>query len=245
MCGLFLSKFDRDALEFLGFEAFTEAFNAMGYGLKARPASIKNYRDELDPHFPNERKGWHRRPLRDHCRRVLVRYGGTDIAEMGKIIKGFLIPAREVESMPEVEKVMSIHDANAGSPFAKRLITGRAAEEYFAANCSKMEEFQGLSPINTTAWGCGFDFKVGNADGTSYRAVEVKGMRTRCGQIQMTDLEHDMANALLDAYYLVVVRNFIETPFHTVIQNPLNSRLALARQERQEVRVSWNVNIGE
>ena len=59
LCGLFLSKFDQKALKYLGFEGFTEAFNTLGYSLQAKPASIKNYRDELDPSFPNGRMGWH------------------------------------------------------------------------------------------------------------------------------------------------------------------------------------------
>jgi len=62
ICGLFLSKFDKSAIKKLGFESFTEAFNTLGYSLGARPASIKNYRDELDPYFPNDRRGWHKRP---------------------------------------------------------------------------------------------------------------------------------------------------------------------------------------
>ena len=74
LCGLFLSKFDKDGLGYLGFSGFTEAFNALGLGIGAKPASIKNYRDEFDPQFPNRRRGWHSRPLREHCRRILEEY---------------------------------------------------------------------------------------------------------------------------------------------------------------------------
>ncbi len=71
VAGLFLSKFDQGGLQTLGFSGFIEAFNAFGFGLGGRPASIKNYRDEFDPIFPNPRKGWHTRPLREHCREIL------------------------------------------------------------------------------------------------------------------------------------------------------------------------------
>ena len=54
----------------LGFESFTEAFNVIGYAMGSQPASIKNYRDEFDPLFPNRRQGWHKRPIRDYCRKV-------------------------------------------------------------------------------------------------------------------------------------------------------------------------------
>jgi hypothetical protein len=55
LAGLYLSKYDSLGLKKLGFESYQEAFNVIGYGLGSRPASIKNYRDEFDPLFPNKR----------------------------------------------------------------------------------------------------------------------------------------------------------------------------------------------
>ena len=245
MCGLFLSKFDQTGLQYLGFENFTEAFNALGYSLRARPASIKNYRDELDPHFPNARKGWHKRPLRDHCQRILDSHQNSSIVELGELIKSFLIPATRVESLPEVARVLTAHDADASSSFAKRLITGKAAEQYFATNYQGMQEFSRLVLTDTTTWGCGFDFKLAPPGGDSFSAVEVKGLRTRCGQIQLTELEHDVAEALRDRYYLVLVRNFVEQPFHTIIRDPSNCPIQFTKVERNEVRFSWTANITE
>jgi len=82
-------------------------------------------------------------------------------------------------------------------------------------------------------------------NGDSFSAVEVKGMRNRCGQIQMTDLEYAMADALAVRFYLVLVRNFADIPFHSVIRNPVRSDLAFATTERTEVRISWLTNIRE
>ena len=56
LAGLYLAKYDEAGLKQLGFNSFVEAFNVIGYGLGARPASIKNYRDEFDSLFPNNRK---------------------------------------------------------------------------------------------------------------------------------------------------------------------------------------------
>jgi hypothetical protein len=67
LAGLYLSKYDEIGLKRLGFDSFHEAFNVVGYSLGSRPASIKNYRDEFDPLFPNARKGWHKRPIRSYC----------------------------------------------------------------------------------------------------------------------------------------------------------------------------------
>ena len=245
ICGLFLSKFDQDGLQYLGFENFSEAFNALGYSLRARPASIKNYRDELDPYFPNGRKGWHKRPLRDHCKLIRKLYGNASLVELGDLIKSFLLPTEFTESLPDVARVLAAHYGEESSSFAKRLITGRAAEQYFVANFHRMPEFSSLLLTDTTNWGCGFDFKLATQSGNWVCAVEVKGIRAKFGQIQLTELEHDMAEALSDRYYMVLVRNFIEQPFHTIVKDPLNCRLQFTRTERKEVRLSWNANVNE
>jgi len=245
LCGLFLSKFDQEGLKYLGFDGFVEAFNALGYSLHARPASIKNYRDELDPFFPNGRMGWHKRPLREHCQRILDAYKQVDIVELGETIQGFLLPTPETESMPEVKRVLNLHNPQPSSSFAKRLITGKAAEAYFLAHHASMTEFAGSTITDTTAWGCGFDFKLVRPKCDSFSAVEVKGLRAKCGQIQMTELEFDMAEALRDKYYLVLVRNFAEAPFHNVINDPTKSAIRFTKVERKEIRLSWNANIVE
>lgn len=243
ICGLFLSKFDTAALEYLGFEGFSEAFNALGWGLRAKPASIKNYRDEFDPYFPNRRKGWHKRPLREHCRSVMEEYNKASVAELGETIKGFLCPDEELQRLPNVLRVLGRHGETGESSFAKRLITGKAAEEYFVANYGSMPEFSGLVLTETTGWGCGFDFKLADRSSDMYSAVEVKGLRQKVGQVQMTDLEHAMAEALADRYYMVLVRNFAEQPFHSVFRDPLRCGLEFERVERKEVRVSWVVDV--
>jgi hypothetical protein len=79
LAGLYLSKFDKAGLKKLGFDTFAEAYNVLGYAVGAPPASIKNYRDEFDPLFSNPRKGWHKRPTRDHGLKVLNEYKDLDI----------------------------------------------------------------------------------------------------------------------------------------------------------------------
>lgn len=74
LTGLFLSRYDLAGVRKLGFESFVEAFNVIGYALGEKPASIKNYRDEFDPIFPNKRKGWHKRPMRQYCLKVFEDY---------------------------------------------------------------------------------------------------------------------------------------------------------------------------
>lgn len=243
LCGLFLSKFDQTGLQYLGFDSFTEAFNALGYGLRAKPASIKNYRDELDPHFSNPRKGWHKRRLRPHCQSILDGYKGFVLEDFGELVASFLLPPFPGESIPEVRRVLSLRNPEPITSFAKRLITGRAAEQYFMDHHAGMPEFAGLSLTDTTGWGCGFDFRMASPRDDRFSAVEVKGLREKTGQIQMTDLEFAMADALQERYFLVLVRNFAEDPFHSVIVNPAHSSMQFTRVERTEVRLSWNANV--
>ena len=66
--GLYLSKYSKVGLKESGFASFQEAFNILGFSLGIKPNSIKNYRDEFDPLFPNNRMGWHNRPIRDYCK---------------------------------------------------------------------------------------------------------------------------------------------------------------------------------
>lgn len=243
ICGLFLSKYDKAALRTLGFENFSEAYNTLGYSLGAKPASIKNYRDELDPYFPNKRQGWHKRPMREHCKRIMDEYGGKDLGELGTLIKNLLCPDEELQLHPKVRKILSKYTGSADSSFAKPLITGKAAEEYFVANFNSIVDFSGQLLTNTTFWGCGFDFKLAHPSDIEYSAVEVKGLRHRNGQVQFTSLEYEMADVLAERYYLVLVRNFAEQPFHSVFRNPLRCDLRFDRIEKQEVRISWVADV--
>ena len=136
LAGLFLSKFDDKALKSLGFETFTEAFNALGYGLGGRPASIKNYRDEFDPLFPNARQGWWKRRRRDYCMRLESEYRKLPLEDFAKLVASF------VGAMPPVGESPQDQGDLEPTSFAKRLITGRAAERYFDAVHSNIDEFE-------------------------------------------------------------------------------------------------------
>jgi len=90
LAGLYLSKYDSLGLKKLGFESFTEAFNVLGYAMGSQPGSIKNYRDEFDPLFPNRRKGWHKRPTREYCLKVFEKYRSLDLESFTGLIKSLL-----------------------------------------------------------------------------------------------------------------------------------------------------------
>src|SRR5579884_4259444 len=138
LIGLYLSKYDSLGLRKLGFKGFKEAFNVIGYAMGSQPASIKNYRDEFDPLFPNRRKGWHKRPTRDYCLKMFEKYGNLDVESFTSLVKSFMGYDENAWSQIQVKN----EKEEADSSFAKRLVTGLAAERYFMAVQPSIPEFR-------------------------------------------------------------------------------------------------------
>lgn len=240
LSGLYLSKFDSVGLKNLGFESFAEAFNVIGYALGSRPASIKNYRDEFDPYFPNERRGWHKRPTRQYCRDVYDHYKDLDLADFTGLVRSFF----GVIGEPPGAGSAAEQPDDGISAFARRLVTGLAAERYFESIHGSVPSFRGLSLENTTAYGCGYDFRLRpKSHPENFLAVEVKGLTGQTGSLAMTPKEYDAASAFQERFFLFVVRNFREAPCHTIFQDPVNTGLNFRRTERVIVQVSWSTSV--
>ena len=235
MAGLYLSKYDSLGLKKLGFESFKEAFNVIGYAMGSQPGSIKNYRDEFDPLFPNPRKGWHKRPTRDYCLKVFEKYKSLDLETFTGLVKSFV--GYDENAWSEIQAKEGLEDSE--SAYAKTLITGLAAEQYFVSIQPTLPQFGNHVVENTTRLGCGYDFRLRTEAHEEFLAVEVKGLRERMGSLSMTPKEHAVASALRDRFFLFVVKNFQESPFHEIYQNPLAGRLQFRKNETLLVQVSW------
>jgi hypothetical protein len=184
--------------------------------------------------FPNPRKGWHRRPLREYCRKVYEEYGDLDFETFTDLVKSFSGSPQSFIEGPEAS----------GSVFAKRLITGLAAESYFEAVRETLGPFKDRVLENTTRFGCGYDFRLWPATRRSeFVAVEVKGLREPAGNISLTAREYDAANSLRQRFFLFVVRNFQEKPFHTIYADPLQGELLFRETKRTVVQITWNASV--
>jgi hypothetical protein len=239
LTGLYLAKYDSIGVRRLGFRSFAEAYNVIGYALGSQPASIKNYRDEFDPLFPNQRKGWHKRPIRVYCLKVFEEYKGLDVELFTGLIKSFVGYDENIRS----ETQASEEREESASGFAKRLITGLAAEHYFESVQPSLAEFQGFELENTTRLGCGYDFRLHTAERDEFLAVEVKGLRQATGGLSLTPREYEVAMAMRNRFYLFVVKNFQKSPFHEIFPDPLSGRLEFTRSERTIVQVSWSARV--
>lgn len=235
LTGLYLSKFESAGYRKLGFETFIEAFNVIGYALGQKPASIKNYRDEFDPLLPNKRRGWHKRSTRDYCLKIFNEYKDLDLETFAGLVRAFA--GYDENAWSEVQSKAKKPDGE--SLFAKRLITGRAAEQYFESIHPTVAQFKGCAVEDTTRIGCGYDFRLHPQAGGTFLAVEVKGMKEKSGSVSMTPKEHEMAAALANRFFLFVVKNFRKKPYHVVYQNPLSAGLIFKRKAIVIEQVSW------
>lgn len=238
LMGLFISKFSEKALESFGFTTLKEAYNVFGYSVNIRPTSIKLYQQEFDPYFPNGRKGWHKRGLREYCRKLMEKVNDLSFEEFHRLINSFVL-----------DEYVDIKDIRNNKRYSKernfsanRQLTGKAAEEYFVMNYQNIAPFKNYSLKDTTNMGCGFDYKLSLKSSNYY--VEVKGINESQGSILMTEKEYNMAEDLLERYCLFVVSNFKEEPFHQLFFNPVHCDFLLfQRQERQVMQVTYQTNI--
>ena len=238
LVGMYLSKYDKQALDILGFESFVEAYNTIGLAINAKPLSIRNYRDEFDPVFPNKRKGWHKRPMFRTRIEMLNKYKDLSLKAFTDLVKNIIYQNPAVNLIEE--KIESEEDKS--RTFAKRLITGQSAEQYFRDNYQAVPIFNGLAFEETTKFGCGFDFRVLHE--TGFYAVEVKGLEKARGGIGLTDKEYKTAFYLKENYFIFLVKNFIEEPFHALFRNPVFSReLDFVKNEKVITQVSWNASV--
>lgn len=199
LAGLYLSKFNSKGLQRLGFDTSTEAFNVIGSALGVRPASVKNYRDEFDPLFPNKRKGWHKRPIREYCKDVFNAFGTLSLNDFTNLLKQIIYKEHDLDVlMEEIEKKQGEHRS-----FAKRLITGQAAEQYFKAKYKGISVFKNFEFEDTTKLGCGFDFRLFSP--SIFYGIEVKGLSEPNGSIALTSKEHSVASILKERFFLFVV----------------------------------------
>jgi hypothetical protein len=235
LSGLYLSRFDAAGLEKLGLTSFREAYNVLGFALGLKPATIKNYRDELDPLFPNTRKGWHGRPLRSHCEKIFEQFRNADLEQIISILAqhtGCNFNSPLEESISEGE-----------SSHSKRLLTGKAAENFFLINYRKEKDFSCLEAIDVTNSGCGYDFRLENSSLDNFFAVEVKGLAGERGTVTMTEKEYGTSLELQSHYYLYIVSNFAEKPVAKTFRNPSSSEISFLKHEKMIKQVTWTTYI--
>jgi hypothetical protein len=148
LTGLFLSKYNSVGLSRLGFETFKEAFNVIGYGLGQKPASIKNYRDEFDPLLSSTRRGWHKRPRREYCLKILNDYQDLDIATFTSLIQSFVgYDENLVSNLRQSRRLVKGGAAQSRLPFRTRIPAFIGDRLFSLFHCLPLWSFDALAHI--------------------------------------------------------------------------------------------------
>ena len=73
--------------------------------------------------------------------------------------------------------------------------------------------------------------------------MEVKGLRTPSGQVQLTEKEFKMAHYLKARFYLYVVTDFAHSPKPRVIENPLDAGIKFEERAVKSEQHIWVAQI--
>ena len=232
--GLFLSKFDRMALEIMGFKSYAEAFNVISLAINININSIKNYRDEYDPYLSTKRKGWRNRPMRVNAEDIYFRYKDFEFNELYNIVKSIIIGNVRLDTNYDNQAIISNNNH-----FANRLIAGKASENFFRNNYEKIEIFNGFEMIDHTELGSGYDFELRKSNHKT-KYIEVKGLGANNKSILMTDKEFKTAKNFGLDYYVFIVKNYNKSPEFQIYQNPTE---ILTFKKNQIIQTNWTTNL--
>lgn len=240
----YLSRMDKEGYSVLGYKTFNDTTIKIGEILGVKKNTVKNMRDEFDPHHQNDRVGW-LRELRGSRLKILKTFQEVDDDTLLEILKEIL-ENKEFKNTEEYGDIHSLFNEKeqdnikTESPiFILRGPTGRAAEIFF------MEYFNntGLPTpgelVDCRDLGGGYDFEI--KDGTETYFIEVKGLAAANGGVLFTNKEWQTAIKHREKYYLVIIKNLSNAPEVKIIQDPSVS-LKPKKNIRTVLQVSWSLS---
>ncbi|MDB5239130.1 MAG: hypothetical protein JWO00_465 [Candidatus Parcubacteria bacterium] len=236
----YLSRCDKNAYKNLGYLSFNQATREISKILNVKVNTIKNMRDEFDPHHENQRIGW-LRDLKGSRLKVLKLFQDTSDESLLEVVRGILFDHefKNSEDYRDIETILSKNESDQKSIFILRGPTGRKAELFFIAYFNKYKiPFDG-ELIDKRDDGCGYDFEIKNNSGLWF--FEVKGLAANDGGILFTNKEWNTAIKNQEKYFLVVVKNLSTIPEIFFLNNP-TKKLEAKRNIYTTVQVSWSVS---
>jgi hypothetical protein len=234
--GYAMSRLDALFLKATGYAHWRTAFLKTGRELGIPPASIKNLRDEFDPFHPNNRQGWHKRPLRVTRQKVMGDLCDVSDEALVELVRRIL--AHDEEASKEVIRPIMAGPRPAAN-VAERLLTGRRAETYFMEHCAEALHVARRDLLDLRDSALGFDFGVRDKP---QQAIEVKGIKSVKGDILFTDREWREAGIRACDYWLVVVGNLASRPVFRVWMNPRATIQAQCRYQ-SSVTAAWRSRV--
>lgn len=251
----FLSRDDARAYDALGYGTQLATHDAVAARFDVKRNTVKNWRDEFDAVHDNSRQGWYQRPQRPSRARLAERYRDLSFDALLALVQRLL---RFPSSGPDLEVSAEIlvpdsvdgdedetdeaaDEASAVGTASARAVTGRAAEEAFAAfHAATATPVPGrLIDQRTSAEGYDFEIKT---EGESC-FVEVKGLAGSSGTVTLTAREWASAKKYQERYFLALVLEAGSAPRIVFVRNPSaslspNLRLVQVIQEQWQLSAS-------
>ena len=219
----YLSRFDREGYQNLGFETLTGGHEAIGNRLDVNPNTVKNMRDEFDSIHDNPRVGWYQREIRPSRQQVVDAFQDLGEFEIRGIVQKILESGVDGD-FEDLEQIVDdltegTDDAeNIGAQYIVRGPTGRAAEEFYTEFHRQSGLPRSGELIDTRDEGCGYDFMILSEDKNTY--IEVKGLKSALGGMLFTAKEWEMATQFGEDYFVALVRDLDNDARVELIQNP-------------------------
>lgn len=233
----YLSRFNQDAYDNLGYSTMLEAHNEIGKILNVNPHTVKNMRDQFDP-IHGFRVGWYQAPLSPSRVRIVQALENLDESEIRGIVKEIL-SVKTKEDPEEIDQLLSIVTEETKSKvFIVRGPTGKAAENYFIEQFKLNKKPVKGELVDCRDLGCGYDFKIKGSDREVL--IEVKGLAEISGGILFTDKEWNVAIANKENYILCIVKNVSYSPEMTFIINP-SEKLSPNKNIYTVLQINWSV----
>ncbi|MEO6547715.1 MAG: DUF3883 domain-containing protein [Ferruginibacter sp.] len=240
----YLSRFDKEAYQNLGFGKQVPTHKKIGELLKINFHTIRNWRDQFDP-IHRHRVGWHQREITQS--RINVAKALEDLNEVQ--VRGIVIDILTgmIKEEPEEEaQLLSIITEDTKDKSAKKFIlrgpTGKTAEVFFIQYHNETSIPRAGSLIDCRDLGCGYDFKIESNNIEYY--IEVKGMIDTAGGVSFTDKEWQVSTEKGDNFFLCIVKNIGTNPEIDFIQNPA-SKIKPKKNIYTTIQINWSVTENE
>lgn len=240
----YLSRFDKEAYQNLGYGKQVPTHKKIGELLKINFHTIRNWRDQFDP-LHGHRLGWYQREITQS--RINVANALEDLSEQQ--VRGIVndILSGKIKEEPEEEaQLLSIIKDDTKDTDTRKFIlrapTGKAAESFFIQYHNKTSLPRAGSLIDCRDLGCGYDFKIESNNLESY--IEVKGMIDISGGILFTDKEWQVATEKGNNFFLCIVKNIGNNPEINFIQNPA-SKIKPKKNIYTTIQINWSVTENE
>lgn len=244
MAAYYFARFDKEALQRLGYSTWREAYADISGKLGVKSSYVKNRRDGFDPLFA-WRRGWWQRPLSASEAQVHSLLGDISEEALRTLVARLLDSSDTPETRLLDNLLINPAEFQPRQPqtINQRAITGTAAESLFMElHSAGQSNFTG-SLLDHRQHGQGYDFLLQN-DAQPDQYIELKGTAGQSGGVSFTPKEWQLAQSVGSRYWVVIISSVHDEPSLQIINNPAAS-LSPRQHFYTVLQTSWQVSAAQ